>query len=168
MQTIAQNYGIVNVLGPVDANGSSLSKSKATYISMKGYNKVTFILTGGAVGDAAFSAAAYRATLPGASTSSNSVSTTALALNHYWTNKSSTGTTVLSRKTASSSKVTLDSTNSIVYVMEYDGKQLGSGYDCIGLAFTNIGTASTFIQVTAILHDARYAGDGMPVNALAS
>jgi len=163
MQTLAQNYGFVNAIGAADQNAASLSKSNATYISMKGYNKVTFIIAGGAVGDAAWSANAYRAK----SVSGSSISSTALGLTHYWTNKSSTGTTVLTRTTASSSKVTLDGTNSILTILEYDAKQCGSSYDCIGLAITNNATASTFVQVIAILHDARYAADGMPINALA-
>jgi len=169
MQTLAQNFGFANVVKPADLNGSSLSKSSAVYVSMKGYNKVTFIIQCGAVGDASWSAAAYQAK----TVSGSSISSTALTLTHYWTNaaaSSISSTTLLTRTTASSSKVTVTSTNNTLFMLEYDAKQLtaASSYDCIGLAITNIGTASTFANVLAILHDARYAADSMPVNARAN
>lgn len=163
MQTLAQNYAIVNYLAPVDANGSSLSKSSATYISMKGYNKITFIVNAGAMTEATTIIKAYQATGVSAS---KSISATALGLTHYWTNVASTSTRVLTRTTASSSQVTATSVNAACYVLEYDAKQLAvaSSMDCIGLAITGI-SAAAFMQVTAILHDARYAADPMPVNA---
>ncbi len=168
MQTIAQNFGLVNVVPAVDFNTAN-TKSIANYISMKGYQKITFILTQGSATDN-FTVNAYQAKLPGVSTSSQSISATALPLNHYWTNLASTGATPLVRTTASSSQMAVTSTNSTLYVLEYDAKQLDSanGYDCIGLSFAANSTASNFGSVVAILHDARYAADTMPIDALAS
>lgn len=168
MQTIAQNYGLVNVVGAVDLD-SKITKSIAKYISMKGYSKVTFILTQGSATDN-YTVNAYQAKLPGVSTSSQSISATALPLTHYWTNLGSTGATPLVRTSASSSEMAVTSANNTLYVLEYDAKQLdqANGYDCIGLAFADNSTASNFGSVIAILHDARYAADGMPINALAS
>lgn len=166
MQTLAQNFGLFTVVKPADLNGSSLSKSNATFLSLKGYNKVTFVITMGATADASWSAAAYQAK----NVSGSSVSATALPLTHYWTNKSSVSTTALVRTVASSSKLTVTSVNNTVFALEYDAKQLNanSSFDCVCLGITNIGSASTFGQVLAILHDPRYAADGMPVNARAN
>lgn len=169
MQTLAQNFGFFNQTKPADLNGSSLSRSNCKYISMKGYSKVTFVIQCGAVGDASWKAKAYQAkTVAGAS-----VSTTALNLDFYHTNaaaSSISSTTLLTRTTASSDQVVVTSTNNTVFLLEYDAKQLNatSGYDCVGLAITSIGTASTFAGVMAILHPARYAADSMPINARAN
>jgi len=169
MQTLAQNYGFYNQTKPADLNGSSLSKSNCKFVSLKGYSKVTFIVQCGAVGDASWKLKAYQAkTVAG-----GSVSSTALTLTHYWTNASKSSlssTSLLTRKTASSDTVTITSTNNTVFILEYDAKQLNatSQYDCIGLAVTSIGTASTFAGIMAILHPARYAADGMPINARAN
>jgi len=169
MQTIAQNYAIVNAVPAQDINGAFTKSSSTNYISLKGYSKVTIIIQGGSVADSSFTAQAYQSTVAAVgSASSNSISATAIPLAHYWTNKAGVTATTMVRTTASSSKITLDSTNNAVYIMEYDAKQLNveSSYDCIGMAFAGNSTASTFLSVTAILHDARYAADAMPVDAL--
>lgn len=162
MQTITQNYQLVNYLAPVDASGSSLSKSNATFIGMKGFNKVTFIVNAGAMTEATTSVAAYTAI----NKSGSSVASSALALGHYWTNKSSTSTAVLTRTTASSSKMVVTSANNAQYVVEYDAKQFTSSHDYICLAITGV-SAGAFMQVTAVLHDARYASDPMIINVKA-
>lgn len=167
MQTIAQNYQIVNLKGAADQNGVSLSKSSGNlYVSMKGYNKVTFKIACGAMADSAISVQGYQAK----GVSGSSVSSTALAMTHYWTNKASASKATLVRTTASSSKFALDSTNNAIYLVEFDAKQLtaGSSYDCIGLGITGNGVASTFFTVEAILHDARYAAEAMPINGQAN
>lgn len=165
MQTLAQNYAIVNYLGSKDQSSvSSLSKSStANYLSLKGYNKVTFVVNCGTMTEATTSIAAYQAkTVSGSSASTSS----ALPLSHYWTNKASTSATTLVRTTASSSKMVVDSTNSACYVLEYDAKQLNgtSSFDCVALAISGISAAAN-IAITAILHDARYAADSMPIDA---
>lgn len=162
MQTITQNYQVVNYLAPVDANGSSLSKSNATFLGMKGFNKVTFIVNAGAMTEATTSIAAYTAV----NKSGSSVASSALSLTHYWTNKSSTSTAVLTRTAATSSKAVATSVNGACYVLEYDAKQFASSHDYICLAITGV-SAGAFLQVTAILHEARYAGDPMIINPLA-
>jgi len=164
MQTIAQNFGIVNYLPPVDANGSSLSKSNAAFVNMAGYNKVTFIITAGAMTEASVLVKGYQA--KGASGSS--VASTALGISHYWTNVASTSTALLTRTAAASSTVTMTSVNNATYVIEFDAKQLNatSNFDYIGLGITGI-SAAALMGITAILHEARYAGDPMISNASA-
>jgi len=169
MQTIAQNYAIVNAVPPQDINGVFTKSSSTNYISLKGYSKVTFLICGGSVADSSFTAQAYQSTVAAiGSASSNSINATALPLTHYWTNAADTTATTMVRTTASSSKITIASTNNAIYILEYDAKQLtqASSYDCIGLAFAANSTASTFVSVMAILHDARYAADAMPIDAL--
>ncbi len=167
MQTIAQNFAVVNYLGALNQSSvSSLSKSSTgNFLSLKGYQKVTFIINTGAMTEATTQVSAYQAkTVAG-----GSVSTTALNLDQYWTNTGSTGATPLVRTTASSDQVVVDATNSALYVLEYDAKQLNatSQFDCIALGITGISAAAN-IAITAILHDARYAADGMPINAYAN
>lgn len=164
MQTIAQNFAIVNYLPPVDANGSSLSKSNATFVNMKGYNKVTFIITAGAMTEATTLISGYQAK----DATGTSVAASALALTHYWTNVASASTAILTRTAATSNQVTATSVNNAVYVLEFDAKQLNaaSSFDFIGLGITGI-SAGAFLQVTAILHEARYASDPMVLNAKA-
>jgi len=169
MQTIAQNYAVVNAVPAGDIDGAYTKSSSTNYISMKGYSKITFVICGGSVADSSFTAQAYQSTVAAIGTaSSNSINSTALTLNHYWTNKAAPTATTLVRTTASSDKITLDSTNNAIYMLEYSARQLtgASSYDCIGLAFASNSTASTFLSVTAILHDARYAADAMPIDAL--
>lgn len=162
MQTITQNYQVVNYLAPVDANGSSLSKSNATFIGMKGFNKITFIINAGAMTEATTSVSAYTAI----NKSGSSVASSALTLTHYWTNVASVSTAVLTRTAATSSKAVITSVNAATYVLEYDAKQFTSSHDYIGLGITGI-SAAAFLQVTAILHDARYASDPMVINVRA-
>ena len=164
MQTLAQNFGIVNYLAPVDASSSSLSKSNATFVNMKGYNKVTFIINAGAMTETATSISAYQAK----TAAGGSVSATALPIAHYWTNVASTSTALLTRTAASTSKVVVTSANSAVYVIEMDAKQLNatSQFTHIGLGITGV-AAGAMLQITAILHDARYAADPMWLNPAA-
>ena len=163
MQTLAQNFGIVNYLAPVDANSSALSKSNATFVNMKGYNKVTFIINAGAMTEATTLISAYQAK----TASGGSVSATALPITHYWTNVASVSTAILTR-TAASNVVTATSVNSAVYVIEMDAKQLNatSQFTHIGLGITGI-SAGAMLQITAILHDARYSADPMWLNPAA-
>lgn len=164
MQTLAQNYGIVNYLAPVDANSSSLSKSNATFVNMKGYSKVTFIINAGAMTEATTLISAYQAK----TNSGGSVSATALGIAHCWTNVASTSTAILTRTAVSSSQLTATSVNSAVYVVEIDAKQMSanSQFTHVGLGITGI-SAAAFLQVTAILHPARYASDPMVLNPAA-
>jgi hypothetical protein len=167
MQTLVQNMQIVNLKGAADQNAVSMGKSSGNlYVSLKGYNKVTFKIACGAMGDSAISVSGYQAkTVTG-----TSVAASALAMTHYWTNKASTSKATLVRTSASSNKFTMDSTNNAIYVVEFDAKQLNaaSSFDCIGLGITGNAVASTFFSVEAILHDARYAADAMPVNGQAN
>ena len=164
MQTLAQNYGIVNYLAPVDANSSSLSKSNATFVNLKGYTKATFIVNAGAMTEATTVIKAYQAK----TAAGGSVSATALGISHYWTNVASVSTAILTRTAASSDTVTATSVNAAVYVIEIDAKQLNatSQFTHVGLGITGI-SAGAFMQITAILHDPRYMADPMVLNPTA-
>jgi len=165
MQTLAQNFGIAMYMAPVArSNDSSIDTpaAQAAWVSLKGYSKATFIMQCGAMTEASTAVKAYQAK----SVSGTTVSSTALTMPCYWTNKASTATTVLTRTAAASSGMVVDSTNNATYVCEVDAKQLNatSQYDCVGLVFTGI-SAATLFGVNVILHPARYASDPMPVNA---
>jgi len=165
MQTLANNFGFVTLLAPVDANGSSLSKSNATFFSMKGYSKATIIINCGAMTEATTIVKAYQAK----NVARASLSSTALSLTHYWSNKSSTSVMTMARFTASSNQLTITSVNSTKHIFEIDAKQLNatSQFDCVGIAITGI-SAAALMQMEAILHPARYAAMPLPINALAN
>ena len=166
MQTLAQNFQMINYLVPkTRSNDSSLSKSNCKFISMKGYSKVTFVVTAGAMTEATTIFKAYQAK----NVAGSSVSATALAIAHFWTNVASVSAATLVRTAATSSQVVLTATANVIQMFEVDAKQLNanSNFDCIGLAVTGI-SAATCINIKAILHDARYAADGMPIAATAN
>jgi len=165
MQTLAQNFGIAMYMTPVArSNDSSIDTPAAqtAWINMKGYSKATFIMQCGAMTEADTVVKAYQAK----SVSGSSQSSTALAMTHYWSNKASTATAILTRTAAASSGVVVDATNNATYVFEVDAKQLNatSNFNCIGLVFTGI-SAATLFGINVILHPARYAADPMIVNA---
>lgn len=166
MQTLAQNYGFINYVVPkTRSTAASLSKSNMAFISLKGYSKVTFIITAGAMTEATTLVSAYQAK----NVTGSSVSATALTLTTYWTNVASTGIMALTRTAATSNRVVVTSAANAVYMFEIDAKQLNatSNFDCVGLGISGISAATCF-SVKAILHDARYAADAMPVNARAN
>ena len=165
MQTLAQNFGIAMYMTPVArSNDSSIDTPAAqtAWINMKGYSKATFIMQCGAMTEADTVVKAYQAK----SVSGSSQSSTALAMTHFWSNKASTATTILTRTATTSSGVVVDATNNATYVFEVDAKQLNatSNFNCIGLVFTGI-SAATLFGINVILHPARYAADPMIVNA---
>jgi len=165
MQTLVQNFGFANYLVPATrSNDSSISTAagQTAWLSLKGYSKVTWFLTAGAMTEADTTVKVYQAK----SVSGSSQSSTALAMTHYWTtNVSSAATGRFVRTTASSSQAALNATSNVMIAFETDAKQLkaNSSYDCVGLVFAGISAATCF-NVFAVLHPARYAGDGMPVD----
>ena len=167
MQTIAQNMAIINLYQPLTrSNDSSMSYTNCTYFSMKGYNKATIIVNTGAMTEASTIFKAHQAK----AVAGTSASATALGMKHYWTNKSSVSTTILTRtataSSASNNQMTVTSAANATYMFEVDAKQLNanSSFDCIGIAITGLSAATCF-NVQAILHDARYAADPMIINA---
>jgi len=164
MQTIAQNFGIANYLVPVTrANDSSITgpSSQAAWISLKGYSKVTFIMQCGAMTEASGIVKVYQAK----SVSGTSFSSSALPMTHYWTNKASASTAILTRTTATSSQMLTNATSNAMYAIEVDAKELDAtnSFDCVALVFTGY-SASTLFGITALLHDPRYASDPMQIN----
>ena len=164
MQTIAQNFGLAMYMTPVTrSNDSNIDTPAAqgAWINMKGYSKVTFIMQCGAMTEATMAVKAFQAK----SVSGSSQSSSALTMTHYWTNKASAATAILTRTAAASSGMVVDSTSNAMYVCEVDAKQLNatSAFDCVALVFTGI-SAATLFGVTAILHPARYASDPMVLN----
>lgn len=166
MQTLAQNFQIINYVVPATrSSAASLSKSAMAFVSMKGYNKVTFVVTCGAMTEASTIIKAYQAK----NVTGSSVSSTALALPHFWTNRASVSAATLVRTTATSSQMVLTSVNNAVYMFEVDSGKLNanSGFDCIGLGISGISAATCF-SIKAVLSEPRYSADAMPIAATAN
>jgi len=167
MITLMQDAMVVNLWKPTDHSGSSVSKSNATYVSMKNYRRLHVIVTCGAMTEATTNFKAYQSKTSGKSVAASSISSTALAISEYWTNKSSTSIAssgaVFTRTAATSSKMVVTSTNSAVYAFAIDSDQLkqASSYDCVGVAISGISAAANF-AVVGILTEPRYAKDAMP------
>ena len=166
MQTLVQNFGVANYMVPVTrGTGASISTAagQAAWLSLKGYSKVTWIIQFGVMTENDLKVKVYQAK----SVSGSSQSSTALAMTHYWTNSVSSAATGLMVRTAatSSQALALDTSNTMI-AFETDAKQLNaaSSFDCVGLVFTSC-SAPTMFNVTAILHDPRYASDPMIVDA---
>jgi hypothetical protein len=166
MQTLVQNFGVVNYLVPATrSNDSSIDTASAqdAWVSLKGYSKVTWTIQCGAMTEATTQIKVYQAK----SVSGTSYSSTALAMTHYWTNVASAAATGLMVRTAATgSQVVLTSVSNAMIVIETDAKQLdaNNSYDCVALVFTGISGATCF-GVTAHLHHPRYASDPMIVDA---
>ena len=159
MLTLAEECKVINYAVPADQNsvGAMGSKSSALYLSMKGYDKITFIVTCGAMTEADTKIKAYQAKAAGTSVSASSISSTALTISKYWSDKSSVSSHAFAETTATSNQVPVTSTNNATYIFEIEGKQLNanSAYDCVGIIGTSMSAAATY-AVTAILHKARY------------
>jgi len=130
---------------------------------MKNYNHVDFIINMGTTSEATAVMYLYQSKAPGTAVTNSSISTTALSIGTFWTNKASVNG-VFVRTAATSGAITIDSTNHATYIAGIDVTQLNanSSYDCVAIAI-GTGTISTTcnLQVTAILSGAKWEKDAL-------
>ena len=167
MQTLAQNMMVMNVIPPASHSTSASyihTGALTRFINMKNYAHVDFIVNMGTTLEATAQFSLYQAKAPGVSVTNSSISTTALSVQEYWTNKASVNGPFV-RTAATSDIVAVDSTNSATYIVGINATALNgtSDYDCVGIGVVSATISTTcFFQVTAILSGARYEKDPLP------
>ena len=162
MEFIAETSKVVNLLPPKDISAAAHS---VTYVNMKNYDHVEFIVTMGATGAIG---ASKNVTLKEAKDTSGT-SATNLPINAYYKNEAALGSSSIAndtytRTTVASSGATFAltaSTNNIVYTIPVDGQQLSESFDCVGVGVDTT-SAAAICGVTAILSRGRYKSDNPP------
>jgi len=148
-QMLSQTTKLVIIAAPLDWTSAAVTTE---WISMKGYDRLRFIVVTGA-----FAGGTAAVTLNQAINVSGS-SSTSLAMAEYWTG---TGDT-LTRTTATSSTFNLAAANT-KYVVEVHSSMLTSTFtyprDCVNIAIGSPGTNTDFYSVIAELYNARYEGN---------
>ncbi len=151
---------VVNALPPIDISGGKTTD----VISMKGYDRATFIVTFGVVNDGA---------TPGAltikkCTDVSATGATAMPFT-YRVESDAAGDTLDSISSATSTGVNLSSVlsteDNVMLIAEVRAEELTSGtttnYDCLRLDIA-YSSDSAIASVVCILDGARYQNDSMP------
>lgn len=139
---------IVWVTAPANYNGTAATTE---YVSLKNWNKVTFIINTGAW------AGGTAAVTVNEATSVSAGSAQALTFTKYFTNDGAP-TSPLLTETSCSSTFNLDTANS-VYAIEITADMLtrASDYDCVSCAIASPASNNDYYSVIAILSEPRYA-----------
>lgn len=147
---IAEQGHVVNIIPPVDINGSGASSD---VFSLENYQKAQIILTLGVTG------AASTVTVKECDdfTPSNS---DAIAFNVY-KEESGSGDTLGERTAVASTGFATGTDDNITYVIDIDAAELSDGYPCLQLVMSDP-EAATVVSAVAVLSGARYAEEESP------
>lgn len=131
------------------------SSSSPKWVSLKGYNHLTAVVSFRNATTVTGSAIALQQATAVAGTSAK-----ALAFTAYWSNIDDSASAAMTQQVAASNTFTTDATNSKtgLYIIEVDADDLdvNNGFDCVQVTTGNA-TAAT-IEVTYWLSGARYGG----------
>ena len=145
---LAQEAHIVNILPPIDANGSARNSD---VFSMRHYGHATIIVQVGVSAGAVSTVTVEECDDFVPSTA------TAIAFSVY-KEETAAGDTLGSKVAATTSGFAMSTNNNIFYVIEVDARQLSDGYDNLRISLTDP-TASMIVSAVAILTGARFAND---------
>lgn len=147
---IAEQGHVVNIIPPVDINGSGASSD---VFSLENYRKAQIILTLGTTG------AASTVTVKECDdfTPSNS---DAIAFNVY-KEETGSGDTLGERTAVESTGFATSTEDDITYVIDIDVSELSDGYPCLQVVMTDP-EAATVVSAVAVLSGARYAEEESP------
>jgi len=148
--TIPENGHVVNILPPVDINGSAQTSD---YFSLKSYAHVDIILTLGVTG------AASTVTVT-ENTSNAGAGATAIAF-AYHSEETAAGDTLSTRTAATSAGFATSTNDSITYVISIDASELSDGSPYLALLMSDP-TVATLASAVAILSGARYQSEVTP------
>ena len=148
--TIAEEMHVVNILPPVDINGSA---QVSDYFSIKGAAHATIVLTLGVTG------AASTVTVEESDDNAGNA-TTAIAFSYY-AETTDAGDTLAARAAATTSGFATSTNNNVTYVIEIDASQLTDAYPYLVLKMTNP-TVATLASAVAVLSGIRYASQSTP------
>jgi len=147
---IPQDGHVVNILPPVDINGSGATSD---YFNLKYYDHADIVVTLGVTG------AATTITLEESDDSSGS-NTTAIAFSYYQ-EETAAGDTLSTVQSATTSGFAASTNDSITYVITVDSAQLSDGYPYLVLKASDP-SAATLISAVAVLSGSRYGEDESP------
>lgn len=149
--TLAEAGHFVNVLPPIDINGGATGDR----FTMKNYSHATIVVQIGV------SAAAATKIIVKNCTAAESGTATAIAYNVY-KEETAAGDTLGARTAVAAAGLTPSANDTIMYVIEIDGRELTDGYPWVELSITNASGNSVIASAIAILTGSRYAVDQSP------
>lgn len=147
---IAEKGHVVNILAPVDINGSAQTSD---YFNLKQYSHVDIILTLGVTG------AASTVTVEESDDSSGS-NTTAIGFDYY-AETTAAGDTLAERATATSAGFATSTNDGITYVISIDASELTEDYPYLVLKMSDP-SAATLASAVAVLSGTRYQSKTTP------
>ena len=148
--TIAEELHVVNILPPVDLNGSA---KNSDVFDMENYAHATIIIQAGVTG------AAFTVTVEECD---DFVPTTVTAIAYaVYKEETDAGDTLGVRTAVAAAGFAASLNNNIMYVIEIDARQLTDGRAKLRVAFTDP-AAATVASAVAILSGSRYAQDQSP------
>ena len=153
MQSLIEGVKVISELVP----GSYSSATSGDWISMKNYDKVTFILTCGTM------TAGGNVIVQEAKNVSGSSAAT-LTFNHYYKMTASTDTYTKTSADSSGSADCITVANaddSKIFMVEVKADQLSDSFDCINMKVP-AALSSASLGIVAIAHQSRYAEDSSP------
>ena len=147
-KTFVENFGIATALAPVDTTGAA---AVGDWISLKGYESVTIIITQGAWAGGTPAVTLDQATLV------NGTGTKTLGLLKYWS-KVGLAAADFAETAVVSDTFNLPATANTVTVMQVHASQLDvdGGFDCVQLDVASPGANADLITAIYILNGARY------------
>jgi len=147
---IVEHGHIVNILPPIDISGGKTSDT----FSMAKYARAQIIIQIGV------SAAAFTSIVVNECTAAAGTGATAIAFDYY-AEETAAGDTLAARAAATTSGITPNAADNIMYVIDLEASQLSDTYHWVQVVLAN-GTNSVIASAVAILSGARYAEDASP------
>lgn len=148
-KNLVENAAIEIGAVPIDTTGAAVT---GDYVSMKGFDHLTIIISQGA-----WAGGTPAVTLKQA-TAVAGTSAKALGFSWRWTKVALTGTTY-TKTAVTSDTFNLPSTANTINVIEIDAASLDSdgGFDCVGVDIASPGANADLIAVTYILSEPRFS-----------
>lgn len=144
---IAEMGHVVNILPPLDINGSARTSD---YFALKNYAHASIVLTLGVTG------AASDVTLEESDDNAGN-DTSAIGFTYY-KEETAAGDTLSTKQTATTGGFSTSTNDNITYVIEVDAAELSDGYPYLVLKMSDP-SASTFASAVAVLSGSRYGRD---------
>lgn len=142
---VAENAHVVNILAPIDINGSA---RVSDYFSMALYAHCSILLTLGVTGAA--STVTIEESDDNAGNDENAIAFS------YYAEETAGGDTLGDRTAATAAGFATSTNDGIIYVIEIDADQLTDGYPYLVLKMSDP-TSATLASAVAVLTNPRYA-----------
>ena len=147
---IVERGHIVHILPAIDISGGK----SCDIFSMAKYSQAQILISIGV------SAAAFTSIVVNECTALAGTNRTAIAFDYY-AEETAAGDTLAARAAATSSGITPNAADTIMYILDIDAAQLTPTYHFVEVVLAN-GTNSVIASAMAVLSGARYAEDASP------